>query len=224
MSESAPAAPIRVVVVDDQSLIRTSLTSLLGTVAGVEVVATAADGREAVEVVRRARPDVVLMDVQMPRLDGIDATALIVREWPAISVVVLTTYDLDEYVFRAVQAGAAGFLLKDGDADDLVRGIRAAARGEALMAPSSLRRLMREFAARPAPGDSAVRRLQGLTEREREVLRLMAEGLNNSEIATQMVLETSTIKSHVSRVLAKLEVRDRTQAVVLAYQAGLVQP
>lgn len=215
---------IRVVIVDDQALIRTSLTSLLGTVEEVEVVGQAGDGREALAVVARTRPDVVLMDVQMPGLDGIAATERIVRDAPATQVVMLTTYDLDEYVFRAVQAGAVGFLLKDGDAEDLVRGIVAAARGESLMAPSSLRRLMREFASRQGPPERVVRRLDRLTGREQEVLRLMAEGLSNAEIAASMFVELSTVKSHVSRLLGKLGARDRTQAVVLAYQGGLVRP
>jgi DNA-binding NarL/FixJ family response regulator len=213
---------VRVVVVDDQPLIRDSLRSLLETVAGIEVVGSAGDGREALTVVDRTRPDVVLMDVQMPVLDGIAATERLRSTAPRTQVVVLTTYDLDEYVFRAVQAGAAGFLLKDGDVEELVRGIRAAARGEALVAPTSLRRLLAEFARRPGPEAGVVRLLDQLTEREREVLRLMAAGLNNAEIAERMVVELSTVKSHVSRVLAKLAARDRTQAVVLAYQGGLL--
>ena len=214
--------PIRVVVVDDQALIRSSLTSLLDTVEDVEVVGSAGNGREAVSVVARTRPDVVLMDIQMPGVDGIAATERLLREPEAPRVVVLTTYDLDEYVFRAVRAGAVGFLLKDGDADELVRGIRAAARGEAMMAPSSLRRLLEAYASSPGPDTAAARQVGRLTERERDVLRLMADGLSNTEIAASMVVEVSTVKSHVSRLLSKLGVRDRTQAVVLAYQSGMV--
>jgi DNA-binding NarL/FixJ family response regulator len=216
-------APVRVLIVDDQALIRSSLTSLLGTVEDVEVVGEAADGRDAVEQAARVRPDVVLMDIQMPVLDGIAATEQIIRDHEGTQVVMLTTFDLDAYVLGAVRAGAAGFLLKDGDVDDLAQGIRAAARGEALMAPSSLRRLMREFATRPEPAPDAVRRLERLTERERDVLRLMADGLSNTEIARSMVVEVSTVKSHVSRLLTKLDARDRTQAVVVAYAGGLVR-
>lgn len=214
--------PVRVVVVDDQALIRSSLTSLLSTVDDIDVVAEAADGAAAVDVVLRHRPDVVLMDVQMPRVDGITATERLTREAPDVGILMLTTYDLDEYVFRAVRAGAAGFLLKDADADDLVRGIRLVAAGDSLLAPSSLRRLLKEFASRAQPPAALVQRLDALTERERDVLRLMAEGLSNTEIASSMVVEVSTVKSHVSRLLAKLGARDRTQAVVLAYQGGLM--
>lgn len=224
MTDPSIQTPIRVVVVDDQALIRTSLASLLDTVEDVAVVGSAANGREAVAVVERTRPDVVLMDIQMPGVDGIAATERLLRLAEPPKVVILTTYDLDEYVFRAVRAGAVGFLLKDGDADDLVRGIRAAARGDALMAPSSMRRLMREFAAGPRPGTAAEGQLARLTERERDVLQLMAAGLSNAEIAAAMVVEVSTVKSHVSRLLGKLGARDRTQAVVLAYQGGLVRP
>ena len=224
MTVDAAATPVRLVIVDDQSLIRTSLTSLLGTVDDLAVVGSASDGREAVAVVERTRPDVVLMDIQMPGVDGIEATERILRLPSPPRVVMLTTYDLDEYVLRAVRAGAVGFLLKDGDADELVRGIRSAAAGDALMAPSSLRRLMREYASHPGPSTLAEQRVSFLTERERDVLRLMADGLSNAEIAAAMVVEVSTVKSHVSRLLSKLDVRDRTQAVVLAYQSGMVRP
>jgi DNA-binding NarL/FixJ family response regulator len=215
---------IRVLLVDDQALIRSALHALLDAAPDLEVVAEAEDGRAAVAAADRYHPDVVVMDVRMPRLDGIAATRQIREAHPGTAVIVLTTYDLDEYVFDAVRAGAAGFLLKDGDADELVRAIRVAVGGEALVAPSSLRRLLDEFARTPRPDDDAAARVARLTQREREVLALMAAGLSNGEIAERLVLSLATVKTHVGGVLAKLPARDRTQAVVLAFVSGLVGP
>lgn len=211
-----------VVVADDQSLIRSSLRALLDDAEDIEVVGEAGDGEEAVRVVGRHRPDVVVMDVRMPRMDGLEATRVIRRDHPGTAVVVLTTYDLDEYVFSAVRAGAAGFLLKDGDADELVRGIRAAASGESVVAPQSLRVLLDEFARAPQPEPGAVARVDRLSARELEVLTLMAEGLTNDEVSARLHLSVATVKTHVGSVLAKTGSRDRTQAVVTAYRAGLV--
>ena len=211
----------RVVVADDQALIRTALRSLIEAVDDLEVVGEAGDGEEAVAVVRRLRPDVVVMDIRMPRLDGIEATRRIRALDLGAAVIVLTTYDLDEYVVRAIRAGAVGFLLKDGDADELIRGIRVAAAGEALMAPAALRSLLEEFGRSPEPDPVAVAAVATLSEREREVLGLMADGLSNEDIAAAMVLGLATVKTHVGSVLAKLRVRDRTQAVVTAYRAGV---
>ncbi len=211
----------RVVVADDQPLIRSALRALLEQ-AGIDVVADVGDGAAAVAAVERTRPDVVLMDIRMPVLDGIAATGQVRERFPDTAVVVLTTFDLDAYVFAAVRAGACGFLLKDGDADDLVRGVRAAESGEALMAPSALRRLLDEFAAGPQPSPDAAAAVARLTAREAEVLRLVASGLSNAEVANHLCLSEGTCKTHVSSILAKLGVRDRVQAVVVAYDSGLV--
>lgn len=213
---------ISVVVADDQSLIRSSLRALLEDAEDIEVVAEAGDGAEAVRAVARHRPDVVVMDVRMPRVDGLEATRVIRRDHPGTAVVVLTTFDLDEYVFNAVRAGASGFLLKDGDADELVRGIRAAVSGEAVVAPPSLRVLLEEFARVPQPAAEDVDRVARLSAREREVLGLMALGLSNDEIAGRLHLSVATVKTHVGAVLTKTGARDRTQAVVAAYRAGTV--
>ncbi len=215
---------IRTLVVDDQALVRTGFAMILDSEPDVEVVAEAANGREGVELCRRHRPDVVLMDIRMPELDGIEATRLITTE-PGLSsrVLILTTFDLDEYVYDALRAGASGFLLKDTPPDDLIAGVRVLAGGDALLAPSITRRLIEEFAS----GANAFRPIDGmaeLTERELEVLRLMARGLSNVEIATELFLGETTVKTHVSRVLTKLQVRDRVQAVVAAYESGLVRP
>lgn len=212
---------IKVLLVDDQELIRTALRALLDGAEGIKVVAEAADGQAATEAARRYRPDVVVMDIRMPVLDGLEATKQIREELPSVQVIVLTTYDLDDYVFRAVRAGAAGFFIKDGDAEDLIRGVRAAHSGAALMAPSSLRRLIAEFAVAPQPNPIAADAVARLTEREQEILQLLAQGLANVDIAERLVISVGTVKTHVSSVLAKLGVRDRTQAVVLAYQSGL---
>ena len=213
-----------VVVVDDQPLIRSSLRALLDDAEGITVVGEAGDGEEAVRAVGRHRPDVVVMDVRMPRMDGLEATKVIRRDHPGTAVVVLTTYDVDEYVFRAVRAGASGFLLKDGDADELVRGVRAAGSGESVVAPQSLRVLLDEFARAPEPAPDAVALVDRLSAREREVLTLMAQGLSNDEISGRLHLSVATVKTHVGAVLAKTGSRDRTQAVVTAYRAGTVAP
>ena len=215
---------IRLLVVDDQALVRAGFVKLLEPESDLRVVGEAADGSEAVEAAARTRPDVVLMDIRMPRLDGIEATRRI-REGPrAPRVVVLTTYDLDEYVFEALKAGASGFLLKDAPADQLVAGIRVVAAGDALLAPPITKRLIEEFARRPTPPPDGPVELAELTAREREILTLIARGLTNSEIATGLVLGESTVKTHVGNILTKLGLRDRVQAVVLAYETGLVRP
>lgn len=215
---------IRVGVVDDQTLVRTGFSMILETEADLEVAFEAGDGREAVECARRHRPDVMLMDIRMPELDGIEATRLITTELPdGPRILMLTTFDLDEYVYDAIRAGASGFLLKDTPPDELIAAVRVLAAGEALLAPSVTRRLIEEFVA-GAHDYVSNPALEQLTERETEVLRLMARGLSNAEIAARLFLGETTIKTHVSRVLMKLDVRDRVQAVVAAYDAGLVRP
>lgn len=213
----------RVVVADDQELVRSGLQLVLET-RGCEVVGVAADGREAVDVVRRTEPDVVLMDIRMPVMDGIAATRELTAGGSPAKVLVLTTYDLDRYVYDALGAGAAGFLLKATPPDRLVDGIRTVAAGEALLAPTLTRRLIEEYLRHPPPADAATDPLAALTEREREVLVLMARGLSNDDIAAALVVAQATVKTHVNRVLAKLGVATRVQAVVLAYEAGLVRP
>jgi DNA-binding NarL/FixJ family response regulator len=213
---------IRVVVADDQRLIRRALVALLERAGDIEVVAEADDGLSAVAAARRHAPDVVLMDVRMPGMDGIEATRSIRNELAGTEVVVLTTYDLDEYVFAAVRAGAAGFLLKDGDGDDLAAAIRACASGESTVSPQSLRRLLDEFARAPVPDRSAVGAVARLTDRERAVLVEIAHGFSNDEIAESLHLGVSTVKTHVGSLLAKLGARDRTQAAIAAYRSGLV--
>ena len=215
------SAAVRVVVADDEALMRAGLVSILSTQPDLVVVGEATDGESAVRVVREHDPDVVLMDVRMPGMDGIEATRRLADARAA--VVMLTTFDLDELVYAAMQAGAAGFLLKDAPPEALLAAVRAAARGDALLAPSVTRRLIEEFVRRPAPGQRS-ERLRELTERELEVLALVAEGLGNSEIAARLFLSHATVKTHVSRVLTKLGLRDRSQAVVLAYEVGLVRP
>lgn len=212
---------IRIVIADDQQLIRAALRALVDSAPDVDVVGEAGDGRAAVELCRRLRPDVVLMDVRMPVMDGLDATQQIRADVPATQVIILTTYHLDAYVVRAVRMGAAGFLLKDGEAEDLLRGIRAAHSGEALMSPAALRTLLDAFADSPGPDPIAARLVAGLSERERDILRLVATGASNADIAAQLFVSVATVKSHVSHLLGKLSVRDRTQAVVLAHRAGL---
>jgi DNA-binding NarL/FixJ family response regulator len=214
----------RVLVVDDQELVRAGFVKLLEPEPDVRVVGEAADGLEAVEMAARTRCDVVLMDIRMPNLDGLEATRRIRARPDAPRVLVLTTYDLDEYVFEALKAGAGGFLLKDAPADQLLAGIRVVAAGEALLAPAVTRRLIEEFARRPSPPPEGPRELAELTPREREILVLIARGLSNAEIAAELVLAESTIKSHVGSVFMKLGLRDRVQAVVLAYETGLVRP
>jgi len=217
---------IRVGIADDQALVRDGLRVQLGYAAGVEVVGAAADGEQAVALARRYRPDVLIMDIRMPVLDGIEATRRI-RADPALAavrVLVLTTFDLDEHVFGALSAGASGFLLKDATPEDIVHAVRVLAAGDSLLAPAVTTRLVREFAARPAAGRPRPGRLDALTEREREVLVLVAQGLSNPEIAGRLVVSPLTAKTHVSRILTKLGLRDRTQLVVAAYEAGLVVP
>jgi DNA-binding NarL/FixJ family response regulator len=214
---------IRVLVVDDQALVRAGFRMILEAEPDLEVVGEAADGLEAVAAVQSHRPDVVLMDVRMPNLDGIAATRRIVEGGNAAKVLMLTTFDMDEYVYDAFRAGASGFLLKDVPPERLIAGIRAVASGEALLAPSVTRRLIEAYVRRQ-PARTLPRGVEELTAREREVLELMARGLSNAEIAETFVVSETTVKTHVSRVLDKLELRDRVQAVVFAYECGLVQP
>jgi DNA-binding NarL/FixJ family response regulator len=213
----------RVAVADDQDLVRTGLEMVLSA-RGVDVVGLAADGRQAVELVRRTRPDVVLMDIRMPVLDGIAATREIAAAGLGTRVLVLTTYDLDGYVYDALRAGAAGFLLKATPPDRLVAGIHTVAAGESLLAPSLTRRLIEEHVRRPAPSDGVPAPLRVLTDRELEVFTLIAGGLSNEEVGARLVVTEATVKTHVNRVLAKLGVRTRVQLVVLAYETGLVRP
>ena len=219
---------IRVVVVDDQALVRAGFRMILEAEADLDVVGEAGDGLEAVELVAQARPDVVLMDIRMPNLDGVEATARVVAgpaDGSVPRVIILTTFDLDEYVFAALRAGASGFLLKDTPAETLVEAVRTVASGDALLAPSVTRRVIEQFAERPPdPSRSPPLDLGSLTSREHEVLVLMARGLSNAEIAAEIFVGETTVKTHVGRVLMKLGLRDRVQAVVLAYESGLVQP
>jgi DNA-binding NarL/FixJ family response regulator len=210
---------------DDQRLVRAGFRSILDGEDDINVVAEAGDGAEAVHVAAATRPDVVLMDIRMPVLDGLEATRRIVanKALSEVKVVILTTFDLDDYVYTALKAGASGFLVKDTDPVELIHGVRVTARGDALLAPSVTRRLIAEFAMRiklPPPS----RDLNSLTEREREVMTLVAAGLSNDEIATRLVVSPATAKTHVSRVLTKLGARDRAQLVVLAYESGMVRP
>jgi DNA-binding NarL/FixJ family response regulator len=216
---------ITLAVVDDQDVVRSGFAALLGTQSDFEVVGVAGDGVAAIELCRERHPDVVLMDVRMPTMDGIEATRrIVVAEGAGSRVLVLTTFDLDEYVYDALAAGASGFLLKDATAEDLFDAVRVVAAGEALLSPRVTRRLISEFARlRPiAPVTSEA--LRGLTPREAEVLRLVAEGLSNAEIAERLVVSEETVKTHVSHVFQKLGIRDRAQAVVVAYESGLVTP
>jgi len=216
---------IRVLLADDQELVRTGFRLILGAEDDLEVVGEAADGEEAVERARELRPDVALMDIRMPRLNGIEATRrMLTGGGPAPRVVILTTFDQDEYVYEALRAGASGFLLKTVPADQLVAGVRTAGRGDALLAPEITRRLIEAYAAGRAPAPEPPAGYDELTAREREVLGLLARGLTNAEIAARLVVEPSTVKSHVAGVLLKLGVRDRVGAVVLAYESGLVRP
>ena len=216
---------IRILVVDDQALIRSGLRMILESEPGMSVVGEAGNGQEAVEMGKRLRPDVILMDVRMPVMDGIDATRKLVGAGlnPDPSVLILTTFDLDEYVYAAIRAGASGFLLKDAPPDDLIHAIHVVAGGDALLAPSVTRRLIEEFAARPTP-DTPPDGIHDLTEREVEVLRSLAAGHSNAEIAAALYVSEATVKTHVSHILTKLDVRDRVQAVVVAYESGLVRP
>ncbi len=218
---------IRVVVADDQELVRAGFGMILDAQPDIEVVAEACNGAEAVEAVAEHRPDVLLLDVRMPVMDGLEAARRVCAEYPATKVIMLTTFDIDDYIYDALYAGASGFLLKDVRRDDLAHGVRMVASGEALLAPSVTRRLISEFAARRPSGPvSAVRApsrlLEQLTAREQETLRLLARGLSNAEIAAELVVSEHTVKTHVSNVLGKLQLRDRVHAVVFAYEAGAV--
>ena len=218
--------PIRVAVADDQALVRSGFAVLLRSEAGIEVVGEAADGAEAVELVCREHPDVVLMDIRMPEMDGLEATSRIAVAAPATRVLILTTFDLDEYVFGALRAGASGFLLKDTQPEELLAAVRVIAAGEALLAPKVTRRLIEQFVehepkpAAPAPHPG----LDTLTQREHEVLAAVARGLSNAEIAEELFVSQATAKTHVSRLLMKLDARDRAQLVVIAYEAGIAIP
>ncbi|MFI6325838.1 response regulator [Nonomuraea sp. NPDC050556] len=215
---------MRVVVADDQALVRSGFGMILAA-DGIEVVAEAADGVEAVAEVRRTRPDLVLMDIRMPRMDGLEATRQIMASGVATRVLILTTYDVDQYVYAAITAGASGFLLKDVTPEHLVAAVRLVRTGDALLAPTITRRLIERFARREDEVTVAVHRdLSELTPRELEVLRLLATGLSNAELAERLVLSPTTVKTHVARILSKLGLRDRVQAVVLAYATGLVSP
>jgi DNA-binding NarL/FixJ family response regulator len=215
---------IKVLVADDQPLARNGLQAMLGAQDDLEIVGEAADGAEAVEEALRLRPDVVVMDIRMPNVDGIEATRRLQQHPGAPKVLVLTTFDLDEYVYEALRAGAGGFLLKDAPPGQLAEAVRTVAAGESLLAPAITRRLVERFVRRPPPEAAAEERFGELTERELEVLKLVAAGLSNGEIAESLFLSEATVKTHVTRILSKLGLRDRVQAVVLAYESGLVEP
>ncbi|MEU9831539.1 response regulator transcription factor [Streptosporangium sp. NPDC048047] len=218
------SGPVRVVIADDQALVRSGFGMILAA-DGIEVTAEAADGAEAVAAVRRTRPDVVLMDIRMPRMDGIEATRRIMTEGAdGTRVLILTTYDLDHYVYAALTAGASGFLLKDVTPEHLAAAVRLVRAGDALLAPTITRRLVERFARRDEAGTAVHRDLSELTPRELEVLRLLATGLSNAELADRLSLSAATVKTHVARILSKLGLRDRVQAVVLAYETGLIAP
>lgn len=221
MTDSA-APPVSVLVVDDQQLVRDGFAMILGAQPDLAVVGTAADGAQAVRECARLAPDVVLMDVRMPVMDGIEATRRICAAG-STKVLMLTTFDLDEYVYDAIRAGASGFLLKDVPAAELTHGVRAVTAGETLLSPTVTRRLVEQFVRRPAPGRLADR-LAALTARELEVLTAVGRGLSNAEVASTMFLSETTVKTHLGRILAKLGLRDRVQAVVLAYESGLIEP
>ncbi len=216
---------IRVVLADDQQLVRAGFRVLLDSEEGIEVVGEAGDGESALALVRAERPDVVLMDIRMPGLDGLGATKAITADADLadVRVLILTTFELDEYVFEALRAGAAGFLVKHTEPAELVRAVRVVAGGEALLSPSVTRRLIAEFTARPSRGETNPTALAELTDREREVVVLVAQGLSNEEIAADWVVSPATVRTHVSRAMMKLRARDRAQLVVMAYQSGLVE-
>ncbi|HEV2819678.1 MAG TPA: response regulator transcription factor [Solirubrobacteraceae bacterium] len=227
MGPTAGAAVVtRVIIADDQALVRAGLRALLEAESDLEVVGEAADGAQAVALARSARADVVLMDIRMPGVDGLEATRRIAADdaLAGVRVLVLTTFQHDEYVFSALRAGAGGFLLKDADPDELLRATRVVAAGEALLAPAVTRRVVEAFAAAPAPSGPAVGLLEELTGREREIVTLVGAGLSNDEIAQRLVISPATARTHVSRAMLKLGARDRAQVVVFAYEAGLVSP
>jgi DNA-binding NarL/FixJ family response regulator len=216
--------PVRVLIVDDDDLMRAGLRAVLSSDPSIEAVADAADGREAVRLTQRLRPDVVLMDVRMPNMDGIAATREVLAAAPQARVLILTTFEDDDYVFGALAAGASGFLLKRTQPEQLIGAIHTIAAGESLLSPSVTRTVIDRMARLPQPDPSASRRLRDLTPRERDVLELVARGLSNSEIADTLVVEESTVKTHMKRILTKLDLRDRVHAVILAYETGLVRP
>ncbi len=216
---------IRILIADDQALVRAGFKMILDAEDDLSIVGEAVDGQQAVDMARRLKPDVVLMDIRMPELDGIEATRRIVDADPDTSkVLMLTTFDLNEYVYEALRAGASGFLLKDVPPEQLAAGIRVVAEGEALLAPSITKRLVQKFAISGSPDPVPPRGFDELTEREEEVFGLIARGLSNAEIAAELIVSETTVKTHVARVLMKLNLRDRVQAVVLAYETGLAQP
>jgi DNA-binding NarL/FixJ family response regulator len=215
---------IRVVIADDQDLVREGLRMMLEAEVDIEVAGEAGNGVEALAATRAHDPDVLLMDVRMPELDGLEATARLVAAGARVRILILTTFDLDEYVYRAMKAGASGFLLKDATREQLAGAVRTVASGEALLAPAITQRLVEDFCRRPPPSAGLPPVADGLSPRELDVFRLVAQGLSNAEIANRLVLSEATIKSHVARILGKLDLRDRVQAVVLAYESGIVRP
>nr|WP_274535095.1 response regulator transcription factor [Streptomyces sp. CB02460] len=221
---AAPPPPVRVVLADDQPLVRTALRMVMADTPDIEVVGEAGTGEEAVRLAARLAPDVVVMDIRMPGMDGIEATERITAQGGEAHVLVLTTFDDDDYVYGALRAGAAGFLVKDMALDDILAAVRVVASGDALIAPSVTRRLIKEFAARPSPTAPVPAPLAAITDREREVLVLVGGGLSNAEIAERLVISVATAKTYLTRLLAKLGARDRVQLVIMAYEAGLVSP
>ncbi|MET9320733.1 response regulator transcription factor [Streptomyces sp. NPDC003038] len=222
---STSATPIKVMIADDQMMVRQGFTVLLNAQPDIEVVGQAVDGADAVQKVAEFGPDVVLMDIRMPGMGGIEATSVITGVPGAtVKVLVLTTFDLDEYVYEALRAGASGFLLKDASADQLAEAVRVVAAGEALLSPNITKRLITEFSRMGAPRAPSRARIEELTERETEVLSLIAQGMSNAEISEHLILAEQTVKTHVSRILVKLGLRDRTQAAVFAYETGLIRP
>jgi DNA-binding NarL/FixJ family response regulator len=217
-------ATVRVLVVDDDKLMRAGLRAVISSDESIEVIGEAGDGRAAIDSARRLDPDVVLMDVRMPEIDGISATREVLEVAPEARVVIVTTFEEDEYVFGALAAGASGFLLKRTGPEELIDAIKTVAGGDALLSPSVTRRVIERMARQPTPGEPEEARMAELTAREREVLELIAGGLTNAEIAERLVIEESTVKTHVKRILMKLGLRDRVQAVIFAYESGLIQP
>ena len=215
---------IRVLIADDQALVRGGFHSILAGQDDIEVVGEAEDGNQAVALVEELHPDVVLMDIRMPGIDGIEATRRIAARGLATRVLVLTTFDVDDYVYEAMKAGASGFLLKTAPPRQLADAVRTVTAGDALLAPSITRRLVEQFVRRPPPGTSVPRGVEELTDRELDVLKLLARAMSNAEIAAKLVVSEATVKSHVNRILTKLNLRDRAQAIVLAYETGLVEP